>query len=222
MTVARLKDQRGFTLVELLVASVCTVVVLGGAVALTTQIQNGYRRQIEDSVGEQEARYALEWIGRYLRSVGNNPLSRASSACPTAGTLFVGLIPNMTTGSLTLQSDSNPPDGLIGGASGACNQTNEHVTISHNATLHEIEFLDQAVGTTSTTRTDAVIEALQFVYRKSDRSIWTPIDSATGLPDSPNNIFYVQTNIAIRTRTLNANGSPNTRTISSEIRVRSR
>jgi Tfp pilus assembly protein PilW len=224
MTVNRLSDQRGFTLVELLVASVCTVIVLGGAVALTTQIQNGYRRQVEDSVGEQEARYALEWIGRYLRSVGNNPFSRASSACPTAGTLFQGLVPNLTTGSLTLQSDSNPPDGFIGGggASGPCNQTNEHVTISHNATLHEIEFLDQAVGTTSTTRTDAVIDGLQFVYRKANRQVWTGIDPDTGLPDSTNNIFYVQTNIAIRTRTLNANGTPNTRTISSEIRVRSR
>ena len=222
MTVNRLMDQRGFTLVELLVASVCTVVVLGGAVALTAQIQSGYRRQLEDSVGEQEARYALEWIGRYLRSAGNNPFGAPTSACPAANTQFKGMIPNLTTGSLTLQSDSNPPDGLIGGESGACNQTNEHVTISLNATLHEIQFLDQAVGTTATTRTDAVIEALQFVYRKSNRDIWTGIDAATGLADSANNIFYVQTNIAIRTRTLNANGSPNTRTISSEIRVRSR
>ena len=223
MTLDRFKDQRGFTLVELLVASVCTVVVLGGAVALTAQIQSGYRRQLEDSVGEQEARYALEWIGRYLRSVGNNPFNAGSSDCPTAGTPFQGLIPNTTTGSLTLQSDSNPPDKLIGGSSGNCTQTNEHVTISHNATLHEIEFLDQAVGTTATTRTDAVIEGLQFVYLKSDRSAWTPIDVATGLPDSPNNIFYVQTNISIRTRTVNAvTGTPNIRTISSEIRVRSR
>ena len=216
MTVTRLKDQRGFTLVELLVASVCTVIVLGGAVALTAQIQSGYRRQIEDSVGEQEARYALEWIGRYLRSAGNNPFNAITSGCPTAGTAFVGLIPNMTTGALTLQSDSNPPDALIGGAAGACNQTNEHVTISHNATLDEIQFLDQAVGTTATTRTDRVIESLQFVYLDSSRVAWDPATSAS-------NIFYVQTNITIRTRTVNAtSGTPTTRTLSSEIRVRGR
>jgi len=34
-------------------------------------IQNGYRRQIENSAGEQEARYAMEWIGRYLRGAGD-------------------------------------------------------------------------------------------------------------------------------------------------------
>ena len=216
MTFTKLKDQRGFTLMELMVASVCTIIVLGGAVALTSQIQTGYRRQIEDSVGEQEARYALEWIGRYLRSVGNNPFSATTSACPSAGTTFVGLIPNTTTGALTLQSDSNPPDGLIGGSTGLCNQTNEHVTISHNATLDEIQFLDQAVGTTATTRTDAVIESLQFVYLDSNRAAWDPLTSA-------GNIFYVQTNITIRTRTVNAvSGTPTTRTLSSEIRVRGR
>ncbi len=216
MTVTRLNNQRGFTLVELLVAMVCTTIVLGGAVALTAQIQNGYRRQLEDSVGEQEARYALEWIGRYLRSVGNNPFNASSSACPAANTLFVGLIPNATTGALTLQSDSNPPDGLIGGSSGACTQTNEHVTISLNTALHEIQFLDQAVGTTATTRTDAVIDNLQFVYLDSNHAAW---DSAT----SASNIFYVQTVITIRSRTVNAqSGAPNRRTLTSDIRVRGR
>lgn len=216
MTFTTLKDQRGFTLMELLVASVCTIIVLGGAVSLTSQIQGGYRRQLEDSVGEQEARYALEWIGRYLRSVGNNPFNATTSDCPSAGTAFQGLIPNLVSGSLTLQSDANPPDGLIGGASGGCTQTNEHVTISHNATLDEIQFLDQAVGTTATTRTDAVIEALQFVYLDSDRNAWDPATSAQ-------NIFYVRTVITIRTRTVNAtSGTPNTRQISSEIRVRGR
>jgi Tfp pilus assembly protein PilW len=214
------RGERGFTLIELMVASVCTVIVLGGAVALTAQIQQGYRRQLEDSVGEQEARYALEWIGRYLRSVGNNPFSVASSACPSAGTLFRGLIPdpdgNTVNNDITLQSDSNPPDGLIGGSSGACTQTNEHVTISLNTTLHEIQFLDQAVGTTATTRTDAVINDLQFRYLNADRSTWVSTDP-------PANIFYVQTVITIRTRTVNAtSGNPNTRTLTSEIRVRGR
>jgi prepilin-type N-terminal cleavage/methylation domain-containing protein len=218
MTITRLNDHRGFTLVELMVAMVCTTIVLGGAVALTAQIQSGYRKQLEDSVGEQEARYALEWIGRYLRSVGNNPFNRASSECPASGTLFKGLIPNTTTGALTLQSDSNPPDGFIGGggASGTCNQANEHVTISLNSTLHEIQFLDQAVGTTATTRTDAVIDNLQFQYYTSTHGDWVTTSSA-------DNIFYVRTTITIRTRTVNATtGTPNTRTISSEIRVRSR
>ncbi len=69
--------ERGFTLVELLVATVVSMLVLGGAVALTSQVQTGYRRQVEAAAAEQEGRYALEWIGKLLRGAGNNPFSVA-------------------------------------------------------------------------------------------------------------------------------------------------
>src|SRR5215213_2361290 len=161
MTVAHLRRENGFTLMELLVAATLTVVVLGGSVALTSQIQNGYRKQIEDSAGEQEARYALEWIGRSLRTVGNNPHNIPQdnaalyvSACPPAG-VFTPLVISAT--SITLQSDNNPPDGRIGGPAGTCTQSGENVTISYDAAQSAITFNDLAVGTGATVRTDAVI-----------------------------------------------------------------
>ena len=212
-----LTDERGFTLVELLVASVVTILVLGGAVALTGQIQNGYRRQLEDSVGEQEARYAMDWINRYLRSVGNNPFNATQSDCPGANTSFYGLImdPNGdgVNDDITLQSDSNPPDGKIGGTAGNCTQANENVTISYSDTEHAITFLDEAVGATATTRTDSLIDGLEFVYLDSNRNV-TAVQA---------NVVYVQTQITIRTRTIDAAaGTPTTRTLTSEVRVRSR
>ena len=216
-----LKDERGFTLVELLVASLCTTIVLGGAVAITTQLQNSYRKQLEDSVGEQEARYALEWIGRYLRSVGNNPLSATTSECPTAGTTFVALTPDPNGDSnnddIALQSDVNPPDKMIGGSTASgCTQKNENVKISLNTTLHEVQFQDIGANTSSTTRTDAVIDNLQFSYLKSDGTPWV-------VADGLGNIYYVVTTITIRTRTLNAaSGTANTRSLMSTVRVRGR
>jgi Tfp pilus assembly protein FimT len=212
MTLCHLRRENGFTLMELLVASTMTVVVLGGAVALTSQIQSGYRRQIEDSAGEQEARYALEWIGRYLRAMGNSPLpANDPSQCPAAGTAFTPLV--MGSSSITLQSDSNPKDGLIGGVTGACTQTGEHVTISYNATDRAITFQDVAVGSAATSRTDAVIQGLQFVY----------LDSGRAVTASPGAVFYVQTRITIRSRTINpGTGLPATRVLMSETRVRGR
>jgi Tfp pilus assembly protein PilW len=219
MTVVRhLRQEHGFTLMELLVASAMTVVVLGGAVALTSQIQGGYRRQIEDSAGEQEARYALEWIGRSLRSVGNNPhnINTATfvSECPPFGG-FVPLVISAT--SITLQSDSNPSDGQIGGPSGGCTQTGENVTISFDANLSAITFNDLAVGTGATARTDAVIAGLQFNYFGSDR--------ITEITDMTNAgaVFYVQTTITIRPRTaVNLGTGLTTRTVTSVTRVRGR
>ena len=207
-------DQRGFTLMELMVASVCTTIVLGGAVALTAQIQNSYRRQMEDSVGEQEARYALEWIGRYLRSVGNNPFNATTSECPS-GTTYQAITPGADATSISLQSDVNPPDKMIGGSTATgCTQKNENVTISLNTTLHEVQFQDVGANLTSTTRTDSVIDNLQFSYLKSDGSAWTTADGA-------GNIYYVRTEITIRSRTNNLSGTTN-RSLQSIVRVRGR
>lgn len=211
-----IRSERGFTLMELLVASTLTIVVLGGAVALTSQIQSGYRRQIEDSVGEQEARYALEWIGRYLRAAGNHPFTTPASACSGVLTTFVAITkdPNGdgVDNDINIQSDTNPPDGLIGGAAGTCTQSNEHVTIRFDSTNRTITFQDNGVGTSVTTRTDTVINDLQFVY----------LDSTGAVTTTAANAQYVRTLITIRTRTMQANGTPVTRTLTSEIRVRNR
>lgn len=222
-TIEQLRGEHGFTLIELMVASVCTVIVLGSAVALTSQIQSGYRRQIEDSVAEQEARYALDWIGRYLRSAGNNPLNAPPSPCSAVDPDFQAIIPdpdgNTVHNDITLMSDNNPPDKNIGGANTAqvpCNQANEHVTIRFNSGTNSIEFRDNGVGATAaTTRTDSVIQNLQFTYLDSNRAPWNGVSAA--------NIFYVRTIITVRTRTMNAStGQPTTRTMMSEIRVRGR
>lgn len=212
-----LREENGFTLVELMVASLMTMMVLGGAVALTSQIQNGYRRQMEDSAGEQEARYALEWVGRYIRGADNNPFSVATSQCPAAGTVFTGIVidPNAdgVNDDITLQTDSNPPDGLIGGDGVTCTQANEHVTISLDNVNNTIVFLDEAVGEDATTRTDSVIDNLEFVYR----------DSSHNVTNVAADVIYIETRITIRSRTINpATGLPNTRMLSGEVRVRSR
>jgi len=225
--ISHLRQENGFTLMELLVASVVTIIVLGSSVALTSQIQNGYRRQLEDSAGEQEARYAMEWIGRYLRSAGNNPFSVTMSQCPGANTPFFGLIVHPGDNSaITLQSDSNPPDGLIGGESPGCDQINEHVTISFDADTSTIIFQDDAVGEDATTRTDSVIGDMQFAYLDSSRNpmalpgAGAPTATVTAFQA---NIFYVQIRITIRTRTIQAGtGLPNTRVLTREVRVRNR
>ena len=224
----KLREANGFSMIELLVATTITVAVVGGAVAMTMQVQNGYRRQSEDAVGEQEARYSLEFIGRYIRGAGFNPFNVANSTCPTGApggtTDFVGvdIDPNIdgVFNDVTLQMDANPPDGLIGGVAGACNQANEHVTIALDAVNDTIVFQDEAVGAAATTRTDSVIENLRFIFKEDDREV---MDGTAAHPYAEANVVYIETQITIRSRTINAQtGRPNTRTLSSEVRVRGR
>ena len=212
--------ERGFTLVELLVATVVSMMVLGGAVALTSQVQNGYRRQVEAAAAEQEGRYALEWIGKLLRTAGNNPFPAMTGMglkCPGPATLAFSAIrfdPNADgdNNDIRLQTDANPPDGLIGGAApGTCDQANEDVTISYDAGNRAIVFYDNNLAPVASIRTDAVIDDLLFVFYDANHAITA----------SEAQVRYVETRITVRTRTIDpATGLPVTRTISSEVRVR--
>ncbi|HTH23713.1 MAG TPA: prepilin-type N-terminal cleavage/methylation domain-containing protein [Vicinamibacterales bacterium] len=223
MCITRLRDENGFTLMELLVASTITVVVLGSAVAMTSQIQNGYRRQLEDSAAEQEARYVLEWIGRYVRGAANNPTAAPTTACPGPAVVNVRPIQFDPGGDdidndIRLMTDANPPDGLIGGPAGVCDQSGEDVTISIDSDANTITFLDNNTGGEITTRTDTVIENLEFVFRNSTHGL---ID--TSVANAAANVVYVETRITIRSRTIDpASGAPATRTLSQEVKIRSR
>ena len=232
MSLISFRDDRGFTLMELMVASVVMVIVLGSAVALTSQVQAGYRRQLEDSAGEQEARYALDWIGRYVRGAANNPMAAGTTDCPAAATAVqaIQFDPNGDgeNNDLRLMTDSNPADGLFGGSTlTGCTQSNEDVTISigvDDALTTDIDesktitFLDNNTGAAIQTRTDTVIDDLQFKFRNSAHAEITTFTAATSLQ-----VWYVETIITIRTRTIDpATGLPATRMLSQEIKIRSR
>jgi prepilin-type N-terminal cleavage/methylation domain-containing protein len=209
--------QCGFTLIELLVATAVSLLVLGGAVALTSQVQNGYRRQVEDSAAVQEGRYALDWLGRLIRGAGSNPYDRLVTDCPVSGTPIeaITIDPNLNQlqDDIRLQADNNPPDGVFGGQAGACNQANEDVTISFDAASNTIVFLDNNLGGTATVRTDQVIGDLRFIYRDPDRNLTA--DEAA--------IAYVEVQITVGTRTPDpTTGAPVTRTLTQEFRVRGR
>jgi type II secretory pathway pseudopilin PulG len=231
MLMTSLRGERGFTMIELLVASVTMVIVLGGAVAITSQVQQGYRRQLEDSAAEQEARYALDWIGRYIRAAANNPFAAGNSNCPaaTAPNLITAIQfdPNLDgeDNDIRLLTDSNPPDGLFGGPGGVggCPQAGEDVTIRMgDPDLGEnpdtIVFFDNNTGGAVQTRTDTVIEELRFVFRNMAR-----VEVDTSVPANQANVSYIETRITIRTRTIDARtGQPETRTLFSEVKLRSR
>ena len=225
-----LHRERGFSLVELLVATVTMTVVLGAAVALTQQVQNGYRRNLEDAAAEQEARYALDWIGRYIRAAANNPTGATTTNCPGLNTNVVAVRfdPNNddVDNDVRLMTDANPPDGLLGGAAPPdCNQANEDVTISLDNVANTITFLDNNTGAAVSTRTDTVIEDLQFIFRNASHATGAaanpPVDSLN--QNTAANVIYIETRITVRTRTIDASsGQPMRRTLSSEVKIRSR
>ena len=138
--------QRGFTLVELLVALLVSGVTLAAAVLVTTQVSRGYTTQSDDALVQEEARFALEWIEELVRVAGSNPYGVTTSNCPAAGTVFQeGWIdPNgdAVLDDIRLQADLGPPNAQLGGAGGVCSEADEDITIAYDAVARTITRLD--------------------------------------------------------------------------------
>lgn len=213
-------DQRGFTIAELLVATVVSLLVVGGAVTVTSQVQNGYRRQMEEVAAEQEGRYALDWVSKLIRSAGNNPYLIATSQCPAAGTPFSGLIvdPNGdgVHNDIRLQTDSNPPDNRLGGVNGACDQPNEDVTVRFDATTRSITFLDNNLGGAAAIRTEPVVTNLQFIYRNGTHTEFVPTAATAS------QVMYVETRVTVRPRAIGNQSAMAPRVMSQEVRIKGR
>lgn len=207
----------GFSLVELLVAMMVSILVVGGAAMLGTQVQASYRSQMEAATAQQEGRFAIERIERYLRAAGNNPYRVQTTPCPAAGTPVqpIRLDPNGNgqNDDIRVQTDANPTNGLIGGAAGACNETNEDVTIARDAATNSVTVRDNITGGAAVPVTDGVISGLQFVYRNPQRAI-TAIAAQ---------VAFIETRVTVRSKIDDRNlGAPVTYVVSSEVRVRSR
>ena len=211
------RPDAGFTLVELLVAMVVSIAVIGGATLLAGQMQSSYRAQLEAATAQQEGRYAILWIERYLRAAGNNPYRVETTPCPAAGTPVqpIRLDPDGDgqNNDIRLQMDANPVNGLIGGAAGACSEPDEDVTITYDPATRTIGVVDNNAGGGVQARTDTIVTGLEFVYRNPLRAITT----------NPANIAFIETRVTVASRINDLNlGEPVTYTVSSEIRVRTR
>ncbi|HEY5619026.1 MAG TPA: prepilin-type N-terminal cleavage/methylation domain-containing protein [Vicinamibacterales bacterium] len=211
-------DARGFTLVEFMIAALITTAVLGGTVVLATQLQQGYSTQLDDVLVEQEARFALDWIARILRSAGSNPYSVSTSPCPTVGTPFqaIRIDPDGDgmDDDIRIQADISPPNGILGGdVAGTCTEEGEDVTIAHDADALTITLEDNNTDDAPQAMTEPIIPELEFTYLNSARNVTT----------DPDLIAYVQVQVTGRSKTYNTilGEYPET-TLTTEVHVRTR
>ena len=195
----------GFTLIEFMIAAAISTMVLGGVVALATQIQQAYGTQLDDVAVEQEARYALDWIVRDLRSAGSDPYEIVDS------TEEIWLDPNGgadTDDSIRIQADVNPPDGDI-------LDERENVTIAFDSVKGVITRQDanDPDDATAVAMTEAIFTDLSF----------TPLDASRAATASSQLVAYIQVQVTARSRARNpVTGEYTTSTLATEVRVRTR
>jgi Tfp pilus assembly protein PilW len=199
------KGEGGFTLVEFMVSALIMSIVLGGTVGLATQIQRSYGTQLDDANLEQEARYALDWIARDLRAAGSDPYDITLDA------LEVWLDPNGggDSDSIRIQSDINPPDGVLDG-------DGENVTIALDPVNQVITRADANADVPgAVAMTDDIFLELIFTYLDEDR-----VET-----DQPELVTYVRVQVTTQSRVPIPNMTPltyPTSTLATEVRLRTR
>lgn len=166
-----MRDERGFSMIELMIAMLVSMLVLGSAASVISAVQNTYAYQMDDATAEQEARFAMDWIRRTIEQAGSNPYSVSVTDCPSAGTVVqsIRMDPNGdgNANDIRVQADVGIPDGLIVGSTGDCDQPDEDITIAHDAVASTITRFDRGTDGAPVAWTDAVFTDLEFQYYDS-------------------------------------------------------
>ena len=192
-----LNGDDGFTLIEFLIAMAITTVVLGATVGLAASIQQAYTADLDDVAVEQEVRYALDWVARYVRSAGSNPYS-----CAVFQPIWLDPNGNGADDDVRVQADINPPDG-------DCTDSEEDVTIALDPVARVIT-LDTGAGAVA--MTDPIITNLQFTY----------LNDAHNPTAAESQIAYVLIAVTGRSKGRDTNTGFTQFTLSSEVRIRVR
>jgi prepilin-type N-terminal cleavage/methylation domain-containing protein len=157
-----LARQQGFTLVELMVATLVLAIILSTLSQIVTSVQKNYQTQAPQNEAFNNANLALTTLVRLLRGAGNNTTQQLIDP----GTQVSG---HYTT--IRIRSDWNSMDGALTG-------TWEDIKFSvSGGVLYKQEFPADAAAVPFLDQ----IESLQFVYR--DRNLNVITDAATNHTD---------------------------------------
>ena len=213
----RPRDERGFSLIELMIVAAITSAVLGAAVAMTSDVDKVYTYQLDDATVQQEARFAMDWITRILSAAGSNPYDITVSDCPAAGTTFEALRLDPDGDGIhddvRVQADVNPPNMLLLGTLGNCTEPDEDVTIAHDPVSLTVTRRDRAIDATPVPVTSGVFTQLRFTYLTTNRLV-------TANPDA---VAFVQVDLTGQSASVNkTTGQATTFTYESEVRLRAR
>src|SRR5215470_10828533 len=160
-------NQKGFTVVELLVAMAMSIAILGAARAMYTLQAHTMKAQENQMEAEEYARVTLDMMAREIRNLGYFP---KQTACTTSPANTKGIV-SATTTSINFVYDAD--------GNGDCAGTNppESIAYTYDSTAKDIT---RTAGGSTQTLTNGNITAFQLVYYPRQTSGTPPAAYSSG------------------------------------------
>jgi prepilin-type N-terminal cleavage/methylation domain-containing protein len=185
----------GFSLVELLMALMVTLVLMASAYMMLNDFQKQFSIEQELTAMRQNMRLAVDYIAGELRDAGNNP--NGANLTAIQGDPNGDNVRN----DIRIQKDVNPPDDLRGSN---VSDPWEDITISFDGTNKVVQMRDNIVGGAATPIVDEHITNLTFTLLRLDGTVTTVNNQAASVRiqvDAATKILDPRTR-AVRTETL--------------------
>lgn len=191
--------QSGYSLVELLVSTAVTLVVVGAAGLLATTTERVASVVEREHGALLDAQFTLDWMVRTLEQAGSRAYGTPALACGDAGDAFSALRidpdGNGVDDDVRVRMDVNPPNGWLGGRPGVCDESGEDVAIGFDREAHVVTRQDVASDTSPVAVSGAIVRDLRFTYRDGERrvtrraadveSVEVELTAATGVGPDP-------------------------------------
>ncbi len=191
--------QSGYSLVELLVSTAVTLVVVGAAGLLATTTERVASVVEREHGALLDAQFTLDWMVRTLEQAGSRAYGQPALACAGADVVFGALRidpdGNGVDDDVRVRMDVNPPNGWLGGRPGVCDESGEDVAIGFDREAHVVTRQDVASDTSPVAVSGAIVRDLRFTYRDGERrvtrraadveSVEVELTAATGVGPDP-------------------------------------
>ncbi|MBW2014029.1 MAG: prepilin-type N-terminal cleavage/methylation domain-containing protein [Deltaproteobacteria bacterium] len=185
-------SNQGFTLVELLIGMVVSLLAIGAIYSTFLSQHRSYHDQEETAAMQQNLRAAMYYMQREIRMAGCDPLNTGNFGITAANANSITFTEDINDGTV-----GNPPDGTL--------QAGENITYSRNNGN-----LVRSVGGGGNQLVAQNIDALDFVYLNASSVVLNP-GGGNVTAGSENQIRSVEITIVARTgRSLTPTNDNNT------------
>lgn len=163
----------GYSLAELLVATAVLMTVTGAAGVLATSVQRTAMAADAEHAARMDARHTLASVTRALEAAGSYAYGRPASVCGAGGDAAPLVLDPRGDGrrdAVRVRADINPPNGVLGGRGGRCDEAGEDVLIALDREAGTVTRRDGASSAGPVAISEGRVTGLRFEYRTADGS----------------------------------------------------